>query len=500
VKTLPIHKQTTKYKLLATRQISSNQNIRFYILSHQQHQIYFIFWTINMVKVKPLVLSNATVHKEIQALVAFVAMNKMYTTASKKSNKMEEELFELFHTTSQRGPNDRILSFVEQFVQGEYVFQAAFEEDVNIDDRIEAERKGKSLKFTLKKALTAFSEEKTYFVASSVSDSPLNGKTLRQCYIGGKGEALLQGRTIKSLAADAYNNYKKAQSLIIQHKLINQDGTLRSGTNDVDEVFQKLLPLLINHVCENSAGNEEELNENDLLEQESMEESAETENESGDATSGDATSGDVTMAPKDVKGMFVRGWMSIVLFSRHIGYMWELVQELELPMVMNEDYEGREKHKNGRAASRNKETEEKKAGSNKSGSTTTTASSASAVGLRDRWMYAQMMSMEYEQSQTEWESGVTLLGMEGHALKEEITTLQFMIAHSDVHSKQQYLVQLKALLGEQRRLRESVASLSTKRPKYEKMDGISGTVIDISKGSADGNGSIISVLTPGRQH
>jgi hypothetical protein len=90
--------------------------------------------------------------------------------------------------------------------------------------------------------------------------------------------------------------------------------------------------------------------------------------------------------------------------------------------------------------------------------------------------------------------------MEGHALKEEITTLQFMIAYSDVHSKQQYLVQLKALLGEQRRLRESVASLSTKRPKYEKMEGISGTVIDISKGSADGNGSITSVLTTGRQH
>ena len=451
-----------------------------------------------MVKVKPLVLSNATVHKEIQALVAFVAMNKMYTTASKKSNKMEEELFELFHTTSQRGPNDRILSFVEQFVQGEYVFQAAFEEDVNIDDRIEAERKGKSLKFTLKKALTAFSEEKTFFVASSVADSPLNGKTLRQCYIGGKGEALLQGRTIKSLAADAYNNYKKAQSLILQHKLINQDGTLRSGTNDVDEVFQKLLPLLITHVVGDSSDEEggggQQLTENDILEQASdaMEDSVENSNEN--------ESGDTTMVPVPIEGQFVRGWMSIVLFSRHIGYMWELVKELELPMVINDDYEGREKHKNGRAASRNKETEEKKAGSNKSGSTTTTASSASAVGLRDRWMYAQMMSMEYEQSQTEWESGVTLLGMEGHALKEEITTLQFMIAHSDVHSKQQYLVQLKALLGEQRRLRESVASLSTKRPKYERMDGISGTIIDISKGSADGNGSITSALTPGRQH
>jgi hypothetical protein len=95
-----------------------------------------------MVKVKPLVLNNATVHKEIQALIAFVAMNKMYTTDSKKTNKMEEELYKLFHSTSQRGPDDKILSFVQQFVQGDYVFQASFEEDVNIDNRLEAERKG----------------------------------------------------------------------------------------------------------------------------------------------------------------------------------------------------------------------------------------------------------------------------------------------------------------------------------------------------------------------
>jgi hypothetical protein len=65
-------------------------------------------------------------------------------------------------------------------------------------------------------------------------------------------EALLQGRTVKSLAADLYNNYKKAHSLIKQHKLLNDDGTLRSGTNDVDEVFQKLLPLLIKFLSESN--------------------------------------------------------------------------------------------------------------------------------------------------------------------------------------------------------------------------------------------------------
>jgi hypothetical protein len=444
-----------------------------------------------MVKVKPLVLNNATVHKEIQSLIAFVALNKMYTTDSKKTNKMEEELYELFHTTTQRGPDDKILSFVQQFVQGEYVFQAAFEEDVNIEDRMEAERKGKSLKFTLKKALTAFSEVKTFFVASSVADSPLNGKTLRQCYIGGKGEALLQGRTIKSLGADAYNNYKKAQSLIKQHKLINGDGTLRSGTNDVDEVFQKLLPLLITHVVGDSSDEEggggQQLTENDILEQASdaMEDSVENSNEN--------ESGDATMVPVPIEGQFVRGWMSIVLFSRHIGYMWELVKELELPMVINDDYEGREKQKHGRAASRKKEGEEKKAAA--TNRTDNSNSTTANVVLRDRWMYAQMMNMSYEQSQVEWESGVTILGMESNALKEEIQTLQFMIAHSvDASMKREYLLQMNTLLVEQRRLRQSVSSLSTKRPKYEnKLDVIPGTIIDISK-----DGDNTSAMTPAK--
>jgi hypothetical protein len=442
-----------------------------------------------MVNVKPLVLNNATVHKEIQSLIAFVAMNKMYTLDSKKTNKMEEELYELFHTTSQRGPDDKILSFVQQFVQGEYVFQAAFEEDVNIDDRLEAERSGKSLKFTLKKALTAFSDEKTFFVTSSCSDSPLNGKTLRQCYVGGKGEALLQGRTIKSLGADVYNNYKKAQSLIKQHKLINGDGTLRSGTNDVDEVFKKLLPLLINHVCGDSSDEEggggQQLNESDILEQ-ALEDSLENnENESGDTTK----------AP--IEGQFVRGWMSIVLFSKHIGYMWELVKELELPMLINEDYEGREKQKHGRAASRKKEAEEKKVGETNRTVSNNSANTANVV-LRDRWMYAQMRSMDYEQSQTEWESGVTIVGMEANALKEEMQTLQFMITHSvDPSSKHHFLMQMNTLLAEQRRLRQSVASLSSKRPKYEKFDEIPGTVIDVSKGSGD-DGDNTSAITPAR--
>jgi hypothetical protein len=344
----------------------------------------------------------------------------------------------------------------------------------------------------MKQALTAFSEEKTFFVASSVADSPLNGKTLRQCYIGGKGEALLQGRTIKSLGADVYNNYKKAQSLILQNKLINQDGTLRSGTNDVNEVFQKLLPLLINHVCGDSGDEEggggQQLTENDILEQASdaMEDSTENSNEN--------ESGDTTMVPVPIEGQFVRGWMSIVLFSRHIGYMWELVKELELPMVINDDYEGREKQKHGRAASRKKEGEEKKAAA--TNRTDNSNSTTANVLLRDRWMYAQMMNMSYEQSQVEWESGVTILGMESNALKEEIQTLQFMIAHSvDASMKREYLLQMNALLVEQRRLRQSVSSLSTKRPKYKNnLDVIPGTIIDISKGDGDNT----SAMTPAK--
>jgi hypothetical protein len=90
--------------------------------------------------------------------------------------------------------------------------------------------------------------------------------------------------------------------------------------------------------------------------------------------------------------------------------------------------------------------------------------------------------------------------MESNALKEEIQTLQFMIAHSvDASMKQEYLLQMNTLLVEQRRLRQSISSLSTKRPKYEKVDVITGTVIDISKGSpSNGDGGNTSAITPVR--
>lgn len=115
------------------------------------------------------------------------------------------------------------------------------------------------------------------------------------------------------------------------------------------------------------------------------------------------------------------------------------------------------------------------------------------MNLRDRFMYAQMMSINYEQCQMEWESGVTMLGMEANAVREEIATLQFMIAHADTPaSKREYLEQMSALLREQRRVRECVTSHSIKRPKFDPVDVIQGTVIDIT------NKDDTSAITPAR--
>jgi hypothetical protein len=88
--------------------------------------------------------------------------------------------------------------------------------------------------------------------------------------MGGKGEALLQGHAIKELASDAYTNFKKAQSLSKQHKLLNDDGTLKSGTNDVDKVFKQLLHLLIDHLSEAKEGKEPPPTETDIMEQASF--------------------------------------------------------------------------------------------------------------------------------------------------------------------------------------------------------------------------------------
>jgi hypothetical protein len=286
-----------------------------------------------MGKGKPLVISPATVHKEIQALISFVVLNKVYTKDSKKTNKLEDELFDLYHSTFQNG-SDKTLSFVQQFVQAESTFEGAYEEVIDISARMEAEKEGKPLKFTLKNAMTF--GNKTFVVSTTAAGAPLNPKTLRQSFMGGKGEALLQGRTIKELASDAYNNFKKAQSLIKQHKLLNDDGTLKSGTNDVDEVFKKLLHLLIDHLSEAKEGEEPTPTETDFMEQASF--TSETDSDITPVESEETGKGQ-----KQHDEMFVRGWMSIILFSPHIGYMWDSVKDLDLPMVMNEDYEGREK-------------------------------------------------------------------------------------------------------------------------------------------------------------
>jgi hypothetical protein len=80
-------------------------------------------------------------------------LNKVYTKDSKKTNKLEDELFDLYHSTFQNG-SDKTLSFVQQFVQAESTFEGAYEEVIDVSARMEAEKEGKPLKFTLKNAMT----------------------------------------------------------------------------------------------------------------------------------------------------------------------------------------------------------------------------------------------------------------------------------------------------------------------------------------------------------
>jgi hypothetical protein len=164
--------------------------------------------------------------------------------------------------------------------------------------------------------------------------------------------------------------------------------------------------------------------------------------------------------------------------------MWDSVKDLDLPMVMNEDYEGQEKQKHGCKARRTKEAEGEKAEG-----TSTTAK----VNFRDRLVYAHVKSMEYENLQMEWESGMAMLVMEANGLKEEIATPQFMIAQADLVTKQQYLERMVELLNKQRQVHKSLSEHSNKRPKLKKMDVMYWSVIDLSVGR-DGNDSQVSAI------
>ena len=91
---------------------------------------------------KPLVVSRSMVHKEIQALISFVALNKLHTEDPRTSKTMEVDLFKTHHLSCNNdNNNNETLSFVQQlFVQGECAFEGAFEEDIDVTTRMDAEK------------------------------------------------------------------------------------------------------------------------------------------------------------------------------------------------------------------------------------------------------------------------------------------------------------------------------------------------------------------------
>mmetsp|Transcript_5102 Transcript_5102/g.7460 ORF Transcript_5102/g.7460 Transcript_5102/m.7460 type:complete len:239 (-) Transcript_5102:30-746(-) len=192
---------------------------------------------------------------------------------------------------------------------------------------------------------------------------------------------------------------------------------------------------------------------------------------------------DLSVDESDADNKFIRGWMTNVLFTRHVGFMWDSVEDLDLPMVVNVDYKDKQKH--ARKAHRKKALETKASETKKALETKKDDPPQANVHFPDRLLHAQMKSMEYESLQSEWESGMAMLGMQSTGLKEEISTLQFMMSHAHGADRATYIKQMAELLKQQKEMRQSYINHSSKRPKPEKMDIMSGSTIDVTSSPGD---------------
>ena len=80
---------------------------------------------------------------------------------------------------------------------------------------------------------------------------------------------------------------------------------------------------------------------------------------------------------------------------------------------------------------------------------------------------------------------MAMLGMQSTGLKEEISTLQFMMSHEDGATRVTCLEQMAELLKQQKEMCVSFVNHSSNCPKLEKMDIMSSSTMDVMSSPGD---------------